>query len=83
MVSVMKEAPHPNAARLLAAWFASDDGLAARERLSHGFSIGSGAKSHVAEEIRRAGAKTILEDLSTMGQRAELYKKFSVLARGP
>ena len=83
MVSVMKEAPHPNAARLLAAWFASDDGLAAREKTSHGFSIGPGAKSHVAEEIRRAGAKTILEDLSTMGQRAELYKKFSVLARGP
>jgi iron(III) transport system substrate-binding protein len=83
MVSVMKEAPHPNAARLLAAWFASDDGLAAREKLSHGFSIGPGSKSHIADEIRRAGAKTILEDLSTMGQRAELYKKFSVLARGP
>lgn len=82
MVSVMKDAPHPNAARLLAAWLASDDGLAVREKVAHGFSIRPDANSAVAEAIRRAGAKTILEDLSTMGQRAELYKKFSVLARG-
>jgi len=82
MISVMKDAPHPNAARLLAAWLASDDGLAARGQAAHGFSIRPGAKSHVADEIRQAGAKTILEDISTMGQRAELYKKFSALARG-
>jgi ABC-type Fe3+ transport system substrate-binding protein len=82
MISVMKDAPHPNAARLLAAWLATDDGLAVREKLVHGFSIRPGSKSALAEEIRRANAKTILEDVSTMAQRAALYKKFSALARG-
>jgi ABC-type Fe3+ transport system substrate-binding protein len=81
-VAVMKDAPHPNAARLLAAWLATDDGLAVREKLVHGFSIRPGSKSALADEIRRAKAKTILEDLSTMVQRAALYKKFSALARG-
>jgi iron(III) transport system substrate-binding protein len=82
MIAVMKEAPHPHAARLLAAWLASDDGLAAREQVAHGFSIRPGVTSRLADEIRRAGAKTILEDVATMGQRAELYKRFAALARG-
>ena len=82
MLSVMKDAPHPNAARLLAAWLATDDGLAAREKLVHGFSIKPGSKSKLAAEIQAAKAKVVLEDLSTMAQRAELYKKFSPLARG-
>jgi ABC-type Fe3+ transport system substrate-binding protein len=82
MVSVMKEAPHPNAARLLAAWLATDEGLAVREKLVHGFSIRPGAKSKIADEIRQTKSKTILEDISTMAQRAEFYKKFSALARG-
>ncbi len=39
VVSVMKDAPHPNAARLLAAWLGTDEGLALREKAVHGFSI--------------------------------------------
>jgi len=81
-VAVMKDAPHPNAARLLAAWLATDEGLAVREKLVHGFSIRPGSTSALADDIRRAGAKVILEDLSTMAQRAAYYKKFSALARG-
>jgi iron(III) transport system substrate-binding protein len=83
MVSAMKNAPHPNAARLLAAWLATDDGLAVRERVVHGFSIRPGSKSKLADEVRSAKSKTILEDISTMAQRAEYYKKFSALVRGP
>jgi iron(III) transport system substrate-binding protein len=82
MVSTMKNAPHPNAARLLAAWLATDEGLALREKIVHGFSIRAGSKSKLAGEIRSAKSKIILEDLSTMAQRAEFYKKFSVLVRG-
>ena len=81
-VAVMKDAPHPNAARLLAAWLATDEGLAVREKLVHGFGIRPGSTSALADDIRRAGAKVILEDLSTMAQRAAYYKKFSALARG-
>ena len=82
VVSVMKDAPHPNAARLLAAWLGTDEGLSLREKAVHGFSIRSDSKSKIADEIRRAQSKTILEDVSTMAQRAEFYKKFSVLVRG-
>ena len=35
-----------------------------------------------ADRIRRADAKIVLEDVATMAQRAELYKKFSALIRG-
>jgi ABC-type Fe3+ transport system substrate-binding protein len=83
MVSAMKNAPHPSAARLLTAWLATDDGLAVREKVVHGFSIRPGSKSKLADEVRSAKSKTILEDLSTMTQRAEYYKKFSALVRGP
>jgi iron(III) transport system substrate-binding protein len=83
MVSTMKNAPHPNAARLLTAWLATDEGLAVREKVVHGFSIRPGSKSRLADEIRSARSKTILEDVSTMAQRAEYYKKFSALVRGP
>src|SRR5262249_31581994 len=82
MVSVMKNAPHPNASRLLAAWLATDDGLAIRERLVHGFSVRPGARFKLVGAINQAKATTILEDLSTMAKRAEFYKTFSALARG-
>ncbi len=81
MVSVMKNAPHPNAARLLTAWLASDEGMALREKAVYGFSIRPGSKSKVAGEVLAAKAKTIFEDVSTMDARAEFYKKFSSLIR--
>jgi iron(III) transport system substrate-binding protein len=81
MISPMKNAPHPNAARLLAAWLATDEGLAIREKVAHGFSIRPGSKSKLADEVRSAKSKTIFEDVSTMAQRADFYKKFSVLVR--
>jgi len=83
MVSPMKASPHPNAARLLTAWLATDEGLALREKIVHGFSIRPGSKSALADRIRRADAKIVLEDVATMAQRAELYKKFSALIRDP
>jgi ABC-type Fe3+ transport system substrate-binding protein len=81
MVSPMKGSPHPNAARLLTAWLATEESLALREKIVHGFSIRPGSKSTLADRIRRADAKIVLEDVATMGQRAELYKKFSALIR--
>jgi iron(III) transport system substrate-binding protein len=82
MVSPMKNAPHPNATRLLAGWLATDDGLAVREKVAYGFSIRPGSKSKLADDVRNVKAKTILEDVANMAQRAEYYKKFSALVRG-
>ena len=82
MISAMKNAPHPNAARLLAIWLASDEGMEAREKTVYGFSIRPGSKSHVAAEIEKAKATVALEDVATMKQRADFYKKFSAIVRG-
>lgn len=83
MFSAMKNAPHPNAARLLIAWMASDEGMAAREKAVYGASIRPGSKSPLAQQVLQSKAKVILEDLATMDQRADYYKKFSSIIRGP
>jgi ABC-type Fe3+ transport system substrate-binding protein len=82
VVATLKEAPHPNAGRLLAAWLASEEGRLLAERMTHQADIRPGSKSPLVREIADAKAKVILEDLSTMDQRAEYYKKFSLLVRG-
>jgi len=82
MISPMKNAPHPNAGRLLAVWLASDEGMEAREKNTYGFSIRPGSKSHVAAEIEKAKATVVLEDVASMAQRADFYKKFSGIVRG-
>lgn len=81
MVSVMKNAPHPSAARLLTAWLATDEGMKLRETSVHGFSIRPGSKSPIAQEVFAKNSKIIFEDVSTMDARADFYKKFSALIR--
>jgi iron(III) transport system substrate-binding protein len=81
-VTVLKDAPHPNAALLLAAWLSSDEGKGLYEKLIHEADIRPGSKSELAAEIRKSGAKVILEDLNTMEQRAKYYEGFSKMVRG-
>ena len=59
-VTVLKDAPHPNAALLLAAWLSSDEGRDLYEKLIHEADIRPGSKSQLAAEIRQSGAKVIL-----------------------
>jgi iron(III) transport system substrate-binding protein len=82
VIATLKDAPHPNAGRLLAAWLASDEGRSFYDALVHQADVRPGSKSGLAREIADAKAKTIFENLSTMDQRAEYYKKFSSLVRG-
>src|SRR5215469_15036619 len=65
VITVLKDAPHPNAALLLAAWLASDEGRGLYETLIHEADIRPGSKSPLAKEIAATGAKTILEDVNT------------------
>ncbi|HEY3917572.1 MAG TPA: extracellular solute-binding protein [Stellaceae bacterium] len=81
-VTVLKDAPHPNAALLLAAWLSSDEGRSLYEKLIHEADIRPGSKSALAAEIRNGGAKVILEDLNTMERRAKYYEEYSKLVRG-
>ncbi len=82
VVARLKDAPHPNAATLLAAWMASDEGRDLFERIVHEADIRPGAKSALAREIAAAHARVILEDVATMDERAAYYKAFSALVRG-
>jgi iron(III) transport system substrate-binding protein len=81
-VSVLKDAPHPHAALLLAAWLASDEGRDLYEKVIHEADIRPGAKSALAGEIAKSGAKVIYEDPGNMAQRAKYYEEFSKLVRG-
>jgi iron(III) transport system substrate-binding protein len=81
-VTVLKDAPHPNAALLLAAWLSSDEGRSLYEKIIHEADIRPGSKSQLAAEIRQSGAKVILEDLNTMEERAKYYESFSKMVRG-
>ena len=82
MMAVMRNAPHPNAARLLAGWLTEDEGMTLREKNVFGFGIRPGSKSEVAARIKQAGSKIVFEDVSTMQQRADYYKKFSAMVLG-
>jgi iron(III) transport system substrate-binding protein len=82
MIAVMRNAPHPNAARLLAGWLNSDEGIALREKNAFAFSIRPGSKSNLAAQITKVGSKIVFEDVTTMRQRAEFYKRFSSLVHG-
>jgi iron(III) transport system substrate-binding protein len=81
-VAAFKDAPHPNAAALLAAWLASDEGRELYERVIHEPDIRPGSKSALAQEIRAAKAKVLIEDVATMDKRAQYYQSFSALVRG-
>jgi iron(III) transport system substrate-binding protein len=82
VMTTFKDSPHPNAARLLATWLVSEEGRALFETTIHEADIRPGSKSTLASEIADAKAKVIFEDIATMDQRAEYYKKFSALVRG-
>ncbi|HUK61102.1 MAG TPA: extracellular solute-binding protein [Stellaceae bacterium] len=81
-VAVFKDAPHPNAALLLAAWLASDEGRALYESVIHEADIRPGSTSALAAEIHAKGSRIVLEDTDTMDQRAKYYESFSALVRG-
>jgi iron(III) transport system substrate-binding protein len=81
-ISVLKDAPHPNAALLLAVWLASDEGRDLYEKVIHEADIRPGSTSAMAKEIAATKAKVILEDPSTMAQRAKYYESYSKLVRG-
>jgi ABC-type Fe3+ transport system substrate-binding protein len=80
--AVLKDAPHPNAALLLAAWLASDEGRELYETVIHEADIRPGSKSAMAQEIAASKSKIILEDVVTMELRAKYYEGYSKLVRG-
>jgi iron(III) transport system substrate-binding protein len=78
----VKQAPHPNAARLLIAWLISPEAKMLYETLAGQADIRANSNSPLAQEIKAAGAKVIYEDVETMNQRADYYRKLMSIVRG-
>jgi ABC-type Fe3+ transport system substrate-binding protein len=78
----VKQAPHPNAARLLIAWLISPEAKMLYETLAGQADIRANSDSPLAKEIKAAGSKVIYEDVETMNQRAEYYRKLMSIVRG-
>lgn len=75
-------APHPNAARLLAGWLATDEAKAARERLRFDADVRPGSGSALAAALSRSGGRLIIEDVANMNARAAMYDRFSAIVTG-
>ena len=82
VLGAVKQAPHPNAGRLLIAWLISPEAKMLYEELAGQADIRANSKSALAQEIKAAGSKVIYEDVETMNQRAEYYRKLVAIVRG-
>ncbi|MFO1158637.1 MAG: ABC transporter substrate-binding protein [Reyranellaceae bacterium] len=82
VLGAVKQAPHPNAARLLVAWLISPEAKMLYEEVAGQPDIRANSASPLAKEIKAAGAKVIYEDVETMNQRAEYYRKLMSIVRG-
>jgi iron(III) transport system substrate-binding protein len=82
VLGAVKQAPHPTAARLLIAWLLSPEAKMLYEQVAGQPDIRANSQSPLAQEIKAAGAKVIYEDVETMNQRAEYYRKLMSIVRG-
>ena len=82
VLGAVKQAPHPTAARLLIAWLISPEAKMLYEQVAGQPDIRANSQSPLAKEIKAAGSKVIYEDVETMNQRAEYYRKLMSIVRG-
>jgi iron(III) transport system substrate-binding protein len=82
VLGAIKQAPHPNAARLLVAWLLSPEAKMLYEQLAGQPDIRANSQSPLAQEIKAAGSRIIYEDVETMNQRADYYRKLVSIVRG-
>ena len=82
VLGAIKQAPHPNTAKLLIAWLLSPEAKMLYEQLAGQPDIRANSQSPLAQEIKAAGSKVIYEDVETMNQRAEYYRKLVSIVRG-
>lgn len=81
-VAIANDAPHPHAARLFAAWMASEEGKRARDRLRYDVDILPGSDNEIFKKLVASGAKFIYETPQNMARREVLYKQLTpIIAR--
>jgi iron(III) transport system substrate-binding protein len=80
--TVMERAPHPNAARLIAGWMATPEGMKAREEATFATDFRPGSSNPRARELHARGAVFIPDDLERTKQRNELINKVNRVLSG-
>jgi ABC-type Fe3+ transport system substrate-binding protein len=80
--SVMKNAPHPNAARLLAGFLATPDGKALRESATGQRDYGPTADSELAKKIHGGKLQVVFDRTDNMAQREGLFAKAAAILTG-
>ncbi len=79
---VMAEAPHASAGRLLAAWLATNEGRAARQRYTGAIDYDAGSMDPFAQKLN-AGALSVVPDTpETMEQRDAAIRKATPIVSG-
>jgi ABC-type Fe3+ transport system substrate-binding protein len=80
--SVVKQAPHPNAARLLAGFLASAEGKKARETATGQTDYGPTAQNELAKRIHSGKAEVVFDRPDNMVAREALFGKAAAILTG-
>src|SRR5262245_31138798 len=80
--SVVKDAPHPNAARLLAGFLASPDGKRARLAATGQADYGPTADNELARKIHGGKLQVVLDTADTMVARERLFGRAAAILTG-
>ena len=80
--TVMAKAPHPNAAKLLAGFMASDEGKAAKEAATSQTDYGPTGKSELAKQINSGKLNVVHDKLDNMTAREQAIRELGpIIAR--
>ena len=82
VAATMAKAPHPNAARLLAGWLASEEGKAAREQAIFTADYRPNSKSAIGQKLLATGVKIHFDDLSQVVERNKYFKEAGDIMSG-
>lgn len=80
--SVMKDAPHPNAARLLAGFLASPDGKRSRLAATDQADYGPTADNALAKKIRSGKVQVVFDSADNMVAREHLFGRAAAILTG-
>jgi ABC-type Fe3+ transport system substrate-binding protein len=80
--SVLKDAPHPNAARLLAGFLASADGKRIREAATGQLDYGPTADNALARNIHSGKMQAVFDSADNMVAREKLFGKAAAVLTG-
>lgn len=76
---ILRNAPHPNAARLLAVWLAGAEGRAARERATLAVDLRATSDHPLAKQIRSRGAQVYDDTEAYMDARGRLASRMALI----